>query len=206
MSQQQLPPSLERYPGYFPSAKPPFWTRAKVGTATGIVGLLIGLAAGPGSADSGTAATKPTPAPSVSAADIQAKVDDAVAQAEDQMSDKLSTLRDSAQRRLSDVREQSAVAQRRAVTQAVAKAHAQDHAKLVAAVAAAKAAALASAPAASSSSSGSTASSSGSSGGTDPRFSYCYEANDAGYGPYFQGQDPEYYWYDDADGDGEVCE
>jgi hypothetical protein len=43
-------------------------------------------------------------------------------------------------------------------------------------------------------------------GGTDPQFSYCYEANDAGYGPYVQGQDPEYAWYDDADGDGVVCE
>jgi hypothetical protein len=42
--------------------------------------------------------------------------------------------------------------------------------------------------------------------GTDPRFSYCYEANDAGYGNYRQGVDPEYDWYDDADGDGSVCE
>ncbi len=43
-------------------------------------------------------------------------------------------------------------------------------------------------------------------GGTDPRFAYCYEANDAGYGPYYRGQDPEYDWYDDADSDGIVCE
>ncbi len=42
--------------------------------------------------------------------------------------------------------------------------------------------------------------------GTDPRFDYCYEANDAGYGPYYQGTDAEYPWYDDADGDGIVCE
>ncbi len=41
---------------------------------------------------------------------------------------------------------------------------------------------------------------------TDPRFSYCYEANDAGFGPYYQGQDAEYDWYDDRDGDGIVCE
>jgi hypothetical protein len=41
---------------------------------------------------------------------------------------------------------------------------------------------------------------------TDPRFSYCYEANDAGYGNYVSGEDPEYAWYDDADGDGVVCE
>jgi hypothetical protein len=41
---------------------------------------------------------------------------------------------------------------------------------------------------------------------TDPRFNYCYEANAAGYGPYFRGTDPEYDWYRDNDGDGEVCE
>jgi micrococcal nuclease len=44
------------------------------------------------------------------------------------------------------------------------------------------------------------------SAGTDPRFSYCYEANDAGYGNYVRGVDPEYDWYDDADRDGRVCE
>jgi hypothetical protein len=42
--------------------------------------------------------------------------------------------------------------------------------------------------------------------GTDPRFSYCYQAIAAGYGPYYQGTDPEYDWYTDADSDGVVCE
>ncbi len=42
--------------------------------------------------------------------------------------------------------------------------------------------------------------------GSDPTFDYCYEANDAGYGPYYQGTNPEYPWYDDADGDGIVCD
>jgi hypothetical protein len=46
----------------------------------------------------------------------------------------------------------------------------------------------------------------GSGAATDPRFSYCYEANDAGYGPYVSGVDPEYDWYRDADNDGVVCE
>jgi micrococcal nuclease len=41
---------------------------------------------------------------------------------------------------------------------------------------------------------------------TDPRFEFCYQANDAGYGNYLSGRDPEYAWYDDADGDGQVCE
>jgi hypothetical protein len=42
--------------------------------------------------------------------------------------------------------------------------------------------------------------------GTDPRFGTCAEAKAAGYGPYYQGQDPEYDWYRDADSDGVVCE
>ena len=65
-------------------------------------------------------------------------------------------------------------------------------------------------PAGSTSSSGHTTGPShgrrGSSGGTDPRFDYCYQAQDKGYGPYYKGKDPEYYWYTDADGDGAVCE
>jgi hypothetical protein len=46
----------------------------------------------------------------------------------------------------------------------------------------------------------------GSSVASDPQFSYCYEANASGYGPYTRGVDPEYAWYTDADGDGVVCE
>jgi hypothetical protein len=41
---------------------------------------------------------------------------------------------------------------------------------------------------------------------TDPQFGTCAEAIDAGYGPYYCGQDPEYDWYRDGDGDGVVCE
>jgi hypothetical protein len=46
----------------------------------------------------------------------------------------------------------------------------------------------------------------GSGGGLDPRFSYCYHAKDAGYGPYYRGTDAEYAWYSDNDHDGIVCE
>lgn len=42
--------------------------------------------------------------------------------------------------------------------------------------------------------------------GLDPRFSACYKAKAAGYGPYYKGRDPEYKWYRDADSDGIVCE
>ena len=46
MSFQHAPPSLEKYPGYFPAAKPPFWTRTKVGVVAGVLGLVIGAAGG----------------------------------------------------------------------------------------------------------------------------------------------------------------
>jgi hypothetical protein len=41
---------------------------------------------------------------------------------------------------------------------------------------------------------------------TDPRFDTCGEAEDAGYGPYVRGKDPEYAWYRDSNDDGTVCE
>jgi hypothetical protein len=40
----------------------------------------------------------------------------------------------------------------------------------------------------------------------DPRYGTCKEAIAHGYGPYHQGQDPEYNWYIDRDNDGVVCE
>ena len=43
-------------------------------------------------------------------------------------------------------------------------------------------------------------------GTLDPQFDTCGDATDAGYGPYYQGTDPEYDWYQDRDGDGTVCE
>lgn len=42
--------------------------------------------------------------------------------------------------------------------------------------------------------------------GLDPRFATCAKANAAGYGPYYQGTDPEYAWYEDRDQDGIDCE
>lgn len=40
----------------------------------------------------------------------------------------------------------------------------------------------------------------------DPQFRTCGDAIDAGFGPYYQGKDPEYGWYQDRDNDGIVCE
>ena len=43
--------------------------------------------------------------------------------------------------------------------------------------------------------------------GTHPKFSSCAEAQRNGYrGPYTRGVNPEYAWYQDRDGDGQVCE
>ncbi|WP_237565296.1 GmrSD restriction endonuclease domain-containing protein [Ornithinimicrobium cavernae] len=43
-------------------------------------------------------------------------------------------------------------------------------------------------------------------GATDQRHRTCKAAKAAGLGPYYQGKDPEYDWYRDADSDGIVCE
>lgn len=42
--------------------------------------------------------------------------------------------------------------------------------------------------------------------GTDPKFGTCKEAKAKGNAPYYKGRDPEYYWYNDRDNDGIVCE
>lgn len=191
-------PSLEQYPGYFPAAKPPFWNRTKAAVAAGVGGLVIGLIAASG----GTANTEePSTSQAVDVApvvepadvDLDQAVDQAVSDEHARMEDKLAQQRASAQDRLANARARAANAQRRAVRQAVTHTRSVERAKAARAVRAARAQAQAPVPVTSS-------------GGTDPMFDYCYEANDAGYGPYFQGQDPEYDWYDDADHDGEVCE
>ena len=215
MDHTQDIPSLDQYPGYFPPAKSPFWTRSKVGIVAAIAGLVVGI----GAAGAGEAA-EPAPSaagPAAEAAPVSDTQDEAVVQEEAAVQDELADLerrldeaQDDATARLHDVRSQmrdarakavaqirrtAAATQRRAVSAAVAQARTQAQAAQAQAVAAAAAQAAPQAapspqPVAS----------------TDPRFSYCYEANDAGYGNYVQGRDPEYYWYDDNDNDGVVCE
>lgn len=199
-------PSLQEYPGYFPAAKPPFWNRTKAAFAAGVGGLVIGLLAASGSATDAAEPKQPEAAQAApvvenSDADVAEAVDSAVSEAvadeHARMQEKLDQQRAAAQDRLATARSRAQAAQQRAVRRAVAHTRAVDRARTARAVATARANALAQIPAQAPASSG---------GGTDPRFSYCYEANDAGYGPYYQGQDPEYDWYDDADNDGEVCE
>lgn len=206
MSNTTSGPSLDDYPGYFPASKPPFWTRMKVGVGAGLLGLLLGFATTPGATDPVAPPSDVSAAQTNSALDpneeLDAAVDQATEELQEQVADQSDMLADQEAKLLEQertaaldlrrVERQAAVAQRRAVTAAVNRTRSQQRAR--AAAAAAAPAPPQPQPLA------------GSGGSTDPQFSYCYEANDAGYGPYYQGQDPEYDWYDDADGDGAVCE
>lgn len=197
MSADLSEPSLDQYPGYFPAAKPPFWTRPKVGVVASIVGVLLGVGIGGTEADTTN---------SYSQADIKSAVDSATADLEDELQDqedqeaaldRVTEQLTEARRDLSEVERQAAADLRRAAAdqrKAVKAAVAKERQRLTAA---APPPAPAPAPAPQPANTG---------GGTDPQFSYCYEANDAGYGNYQQGVDPEYDWYDDNDGDGVVCE
>lgn len=170
--------------------------------ATGAVAFVLGVGAG------GEPATaEPDLAPGLSIAEqdevqqaleeSQSENESLAREVERAEADAASALEDAVDDAVTQVREEAAVAQRRAVQAAKAVVRQRSAARQEAAVAAAVASAEASA----------TAGGGGGGGGsTDPQFSYCYEANDAGYGNYVRGVDPEYDWYDDRDGDGSVCE
>jgi len=189
MSSQSAPPDLEQYPGYFPAAKPPFWTRSKVGVACGVLGLVLGAAVASGDTGEGGSAQ------SARAADVDSAVDEATASLEQELADSEEALREQAEQAEADLeaaraelataKREAKVAQRKAVEKAVAAEKSRQAASQTAPEVNTFA---------------------GSPRSLDPRFSYCYEANDAGYGPYLRGIDPEYDWYDDRDNDGLVCE
>lgn len=189
-------PTLDQYPGYYPAGSKPFWSRAKVGVVAGVAGLLIGLAGTTGS----DAEVPPEASSATEIADLQTELDEALA-ANEHLSDELTSDRAEAATAASDASRVAKRAQKKAVHAAIARTRRAEQKKAAAAVAAAKReAAAASVPTSAVAPLAAPASS------TDPQYSYCYEANDAGFGPYYQGQDPEYDWYDDADGDGAVCE
>lgn len=193
-------PSLEKYPGHFPPTKPPFWNRTKAAIAAGFAGLLIGLlvaAGGPAATEQPAADEQQGVAeePELSGDDLADEVEGAVAEETARMQDKLDRQRANAQERLASAQARAEKASTRAVRRAVEKARTVEREKAARAVAAAEAEAQQPAPAPLASG-----------GATDQRLNYCYEVNAAGLGPYYQGQDPEYDWYDDADNDGMVCE
>jgi Excalibur calcium-binding domain len=195
MSFNQPPPSLAEYPGYFPPAKPPFWTRAKVGVVSGLAGLMFGGAGAAAGDDTGSASDNDSKALS---SITQVDVDEAVTEATDDLEQTLEAQEEEAsaalaeeQQKLASFKKQAKQAKAKAVAKAAAAARAAERARLTAAEPDEPPA---------------PAQLADTSNDTDPHFSYCYEANDAGYGPYREGVDPEYDWYDDRDDDGIVCE
>lgn len=192
---QTPPASLEDYPGYFPPIKKSFWTRVKVGALASVVGLLVGVGVGGGEtpeeprADSSDLRS--------ATVDVEAEIDEAVAELvtehEAELSAQESRLvaavtaaekaaKKAARAEIRQVKQAAERARKRAVQQAVQAE--RDRQQEVA----------------------SPPDQNVVDTSTDPRFSYCYEANAAGYGPYRRGSDPEYDWYQDRDNDGIVCE
>lgn len=191
-------PSLDQYPGFFPGAKRPFWSRAKVGTGAGLAGLLLGIGIG-----ASNEAPVSAESPEVKAL-VSAGVDERTSTFDDQaeqLQADLDQAHKDADAAAADARETLA-ATKRAAAQAKRKA-------VAAAVAAEKAKHAVPPPTYGLTSSGSSSSNSGggsTSGGSDPLFGTCGEANAHGYGPYQKGVDPEYDHYIDRDGDGRDCE
>lgn len=192
-------PSLEQYPGYYPAGSKKFWTRTKVGITAGVVGLLVGMAGG------GSDAPPVAKNDDAGASAVRADLEEALAKATD-LEGQLQSESTNDATVLQRAERQAKVAQRTAVRAAVAQARRIEQRKAATAVKAAKSAAFAAGAASVKPAASSTAPTSTTTSSTDPRFSYCYEANDAGYGPYYQGQDPEYAWYNDSNNDGIVCE
>jgi hypothetical protein len=188
-------PPLQDYPGYFP-VKIALWKRKWVQiTGASLVAFMIGAGAG--------GATEPTAASDTSSGTTSAKTDSSASAALAKVKDEAHRLkaqvaaaRQHEQSAIAQVQAQARTSQREAVNAAKAQMRAAAKTRQQQAVAAAVADAA----------DGTSTSSGDSSNATDPRFSYCTEANDAGYGNYQQGVDPEYDWYDDNDGDGIVCE
>jgi hypothetical protein len=192
-------PTLDQYPGFFPAAKKPFWSRAKVGTATGLVGLLLGVGMG-ASGQPSVSADMPEVRSLVSSG-VAEKTADLRGETA-RLAEESDELRAALEQSKKDAADAAAQAESQLAAAKVAATKAQDQA-VRAAVAAEKAK-----QAASNSTRGFADTGSGSSGtsGSDPLFRTCGEANDNGYGPYKQGVDSEYSHYQDRDGDGLVCE
>lgn len=188
-------PTLEQYPGFFPAAKKPFWTRAKTGAAAGLVGLLLGVVFG---ASGEPSVTEDTPA-------VQALVSERVAEQTEQFDDETAALNEE----LEETKDAAAAAAASADARIAEAKKAAAKAKRAAERARSQAAEAAAAPPVSTfADTGSTSGGGGAAAGSgsDPIFGTCGEANANGYGDYQQGRDPEYDYYDDRDNDGWVCE
>lgn len=211
MSVQPSLPPVEEYPGYF-TGKPPFMKRRKVQVVSaGIAGLLIGTMMGSG----GSASSSPA-ADAVPEDQVQARIGEAVDQAvSDAVDEARASEQDGTEQRLDEAAAavDETMAELRVTERQLKRARAETRRVRVAARASQRRAVAAAvsrtktqmrqqAPVVRSRASAGV----GVGGGSDPQFAYCYEANDAGYGNYQQGVDPEYGWYEDSDNDGWVCE
>ena len=192
-------PTLEQYPGFFPATKKPFWSRAKVGTATGLVGLVLGAGLG-ASGQPSVSADMPEVKSLVSKG-----VEERTADLKDetaQLSEESDDLRSDLAQAEEDVADAVAKAESQVAAAKRAATKAQDQAvRQAVAAEKAKQAASTTPRGFADTGSGSTGTSS-----SDPLFGTCGEANDNGYGPYREGVDSEYSNYQDRDGDGLVCE
>lgn len=201
MSVYQPPQPPSPYGNFPPATKLPFWSRTKVGVAAGIVGLVLGSAGAASGDDTGSAKKDDKSSSSLAAADLNG----AVEKATDELEDELEQEQAEAEAAVSDAEQVAAKAKTDAAKAKKDLAAFKKQAKVTkakavaAAIAAERARQAAVEPPA-------PVPFADTSNDTDPRFSYCYEANDAGYGPYRDGVDPEYDWYDDRDDDGIVCE
>ncbi|MGO4255688.1 excalibur calcium-binding domain-containing protein [Marmoricola sp. RAF53] len=173
------------------------WWKSKpaIGVGAGLFGLILGV--GMGGSDTGDADALNTRISTLS--EQKADLKQEVASLEDDVAAKdnasQAAVDDQVAGAVAEANAAAKAAQQRAVAAAVAK----ERKKADQRVAAAREEAAANQPRP-------LTGGGGGGGGTDPHFGTCGEANDNGYGPYTEGVDPEYDWYQDRDGDGVVCE
>jgi hypothetical protein len=165
-------------------------SRPAIGTAAGLVGLIMGLSVSDTGGDT-HALNQRISALSAQRGDLQDQVKKLKNDSSSQQ-----TTDEAVAAAVAAVKADAAAAQKTAVAKAIAR----ERQRTDRLVAEARAAAAAADPRSATPGDG------GSDGGVDPRFATCGEANDNGYGPYASGTDPEYDWYQDRDHDGVVCE
>lgn len=200
-------PDLESYPGWFP-AKLPVWRRKWVQvTAASFLAFVFGVMIGgaePSNADGTMSIAKAHSLADKAAASAKAEAEADVLK-NPQVVAAIAAERDKTEAAVAAAKKQAAAAATAQAQQQIQQLRKEKQAALKAAAKAQAAADDAAAEAASQPQPLADTGSSGSSG-TDPRYNTCAEANDNGYGPYTQGVDPEYDWYQDRDHDGRDCE
>lgn len=189
----------QQQPGYYSTGTQRFWTRTKVGFASGLVGLALGLGLG-----TTTEATDPQPeaSPGLTQNDVNA----ATERTAEDWGTRLKQQEEAAARAASSAAKRAKSTQQRAVKKAITRTRRSEASQAASTLKRAVAEARREATEEAQQAAAPSVQPFAAGGGTDPHFTYCYEALDAGYGYYVRGQDPEYEWYHDSDNDGVVCE